>query len=57
MVFRMSCSWLRFDPDKKKLVMLSVPRDTRIEVEGHGVKKINAANVDGGPALTAKNGK
>ncbi len=45
---------LRFDPEKKKLVMLSVPRDTRIEVEGHGVKKINAANVDGGPALTAK---
>jgi LCP family protein required for cell wall assembly len=34
--------------------MLSIPRDTRTEIEGHGVKKINAANVDGGPALTAK---
>jgi LCP family protein required for cell wall assembly len=45
---------LRFDPQKKKIVMLSVPRDTRTEVEGHGIKKINAANVDGGPALTAK---
>jgi LCP family protein required for cell wall assembly len=45
---------LRFDPEKKKIVMLSIPRDTRTEVEGHGVKKINAANVDGGPALTAK---
>jgi LCP family protein required for cell wall assembly len=45
---------LKFDPETKKMVMISIPRDTRIEVEGHGVKKINAANVDGGPALTAK---
>lgn len=45
---------IKFDPEKKKLVMLSVPRDTRTEIEGHGIKKINAANVDGGPALTAK---
>jgi LCP family protein required for cell wall assembly len=44
----------RFDPEKKKIVTLSIPRDTRTEVEGHGIKKINAANVDGGPALTAK---
>jgi LCP family protein required for cell wall assembly len=45
---------LKFDPESKKIVMLSVPRDTRTEIEGYGVKKINAANVDGGPALTAK---
>ncbi|WP_341525130.1 LCP family protein [Nostoc sp. UHCC 0302] len=45
---------VKFDPDTKKVVMLSVPRDTRTEIEGYGVKKINAANVDGGPALTAK---
>lgn len=45
---------IKFDPETKKIVMLSVPRDTRTEIEGHGVKKINAANVDGGPALTAK---
>lgn len=45
---------VKFDPDTKKIVMLSVPRDTRTEIEGHGKKKINAANVDGGPALTAK---
>ncbi|AFZ27982.1 transcriptional attenuator, LytR family [Cylindrospermum stagnale PCC 7417] len=45
---------VKFDPDTKKIVMLSVPRDTRTEIEGHGRKKINAANVDGGPALTAK---
>jgi LCP family protein required for cell wall assembly len=45
---------VKFDPDTKKVVMLSIPRDTRTEIEGYGVKKINAANVDGGPALTAK---
>ncbi|MDZ8185388.1 MAG: LCP family protein [Nostoc sp. ChiSLP02] len=44
----------KFDPETKKIVMLSIPRDTRTEIEGFGVKKINAANVDGGPALTAK---
>ncbi|MBD2136421.1 LCP family protein [Anabaena sp. FACHB-1237] len=45
---------IKFDPDTKKIVMLSIPRDTRAEIEGFGAKKINAANVDGGPALTAK---
>jgi polyisoprenyl-teichoic acid--peptidoglycan teichoic acid transferase len=45
---------VKFDPETKKIIMLSIPRDTRTEVEGYGVKKINAANVDGGPALTAK---
>lgn len=45
---------MRFDPENKNLKMLSIPRDTRVEVEGHGVKKINSANVSGGPALTAK---
>jgi polyisoprenyl-teichoic acid--peptidoglycan teichoic acid transferase len=44
----------KFDPETKKVVMLSIPRDTRTEIEGHGVRKINAANVEGGPALTAK---
>ncbi|MBW4612505.1 MAG: LCP family protein [Desmonostoc vinosum HA7617-LM4] len=44
----------KFDPETKKMVMLSVPRDTRTEIEGHGIKKINAANVEGGPALSAK---
>lgn len=45
---------IKFDPETKKIVMLSIPRDTRTEIEGFGVKKINSANVDGGPALTAK---
>ncbi|MBD6617050.1 LytR family transcriptional regulator [Komarekiella sp. 'clone 1'] len=45
---------LKFDPDTKKVAMLSIPRDTRTEIEGYGVKKINATNVEGGPALSAK---
>ncbi|MBH8552905.1 LCP family protein [Nostocaceae cyanobacterium CENA357] len=44
---------LKFDPETKKVAMLSIPRDTRIEIEGHGTKKINATNLEGGPALTA----
>ncbi|MFM7365716.1 MAG: LCP family protein [Cuspidothrix sp.] len=45
---------IKFDPETQKIVMLSVPRDTRTEIPDHGVKKINAANVDGGPALSAR---
>lgn len=45
---------LRFDPEAKKLMVLSIPRDTRTYIEGHGIAKINAANAYGGPALTAK---
>ena len=45
---------LRFDPDTKKLTVLSIPRDTQTYVEGHGVTKINVANYYGGPALAAK---
>ncbi len=45
---------VKFDPETKKMAMLSIPRDTRTEIEGYGIKKINAANVQGGPALTAK---
>ncbi len=45
---------VRFDPEAKKLTVLSIPRDTRTYIEGHGIAKINAANIQGGPALTAK---
>jgi polyisoprenyl-teichoic acid--peptidoglycan teichoic acid transferase len=45
---------IKFDPEKKKLVMLSIPRDTRTQIDGYGFKKINSTNVIGGPALTAK---
>jgi polyisoprenyl-teichoic acid--peptidoglycan teichoic acid transferase len=45
---------LRFDPEKEKVSVLSIPRDTRVKIRGYGVRKINHANDYGGPALTTK---
>jgi polyisoprenyl-teichoic acid--peptidoglycan teichoic acid transferase len=45
---------LRFHPDTKKMVVLSIPRDTQIDLDGYGTSKINAANSVGGPALSAR---
>ncbi len=45
---------VRFDPQNKKLSVLSIPRDTRTYVEGRGEVKINEANYYGGPASSAK---
>ena len=45
---------VRFDPAQRKLVVLSIPRDTRTWVQGVGLTKLNEANYDGGPALAAK---
>lgn len=45
---------VRFDPQNKKLSVLSIPRDTRTNVEGRGVTKINEANYYNGPAGAAK---
>ncbi|WP_052128466.1 LCP family protein [Neosynechococcus sphagnicola] len=44
---------LRLDPGQKAVSLLSIPRDTRVEVPGVGFTKINDANVTGGPALAA----
>ncbi|HEY2159745.1 MAG TPA: LCP family protein [Solirubrobacteraceae bacterium] len=33
---------------------LSIPRDTAVDIPGHGIDKINAAYAYGGPALTIK---
>jgi len=43
------------DPQAKKIWMISIPRDTRIEYPGRGAIKINSAHVYGGPegAVTA----
>ena len=43
------------DPQAKKIWMISIPRDTRIEYPGRGAIKINTAHVYGGPqgAVTA----
>ena len=45
---------LRFDPVHKKLAVLSIPRDTRTQIEDYGTRKINYANYKGGPALAAQ---
>ncbi len=44
---------IRLDPQKEKLSVLSVPRDTKVNLEGYGDRKINHANEYGGPALAA----
>jgi LCP family protein required for cell wall assembly len=40
------------DKSKKKAALLSVPRDTRVKIKGHGWDKINAAFAYGGQKLT-----
>ena len=45
---------LRFDPKQERVSVLSIPRDTRAYIDGHGVRKINHANKYGGPALAAE---
>ena len=44
---------LRFDPSSERVSVLSIPRDTRTSVDGV-VTKINEANREGGPALSAQ---
>ncbi|MCL6518924.1 MAG: LCP family protein [Armatimonadetes bacterium] len=41
------------DFDKQQVAALSIPRDTRVDLNGYGgMQKINAAHVFGGPMLT-----
>jgi LCP family protein required for cell wall assembly len=42
------------DPDRNYLSVLSLPRDMRVNVPGHGMTKLNAAFAYGGPALAIK---
>jgi polyisoprenyl-teichoic acid--peptidoglycan teichoic acid transferase len=42
---------VRTDPDRHRISLLSIPRDLRVEIPGHGPDKINAAYAYGGPAL------
>lgn len=44
---------LRFNPQTEQVVVLSLPRDTRTYVGGR-LTKLNEANREGGPALTAE---
>jgi polyisoprenyl-teichoic acid--peptidoglycan teichoic acid transferase len=43
---------VRLDPDKDATAILSLPRDLKVEIPGHGTDKINAAYELGGPKLT-----
>jgi polyisoprenyl-teichoic acid--peptidoglycan teichoic acid transferase len=42
------------DPDNHRIALLSIPRDLRVEIPGHGQDKINAAFAYGGPTLAIK---
>lgn len=42
---------LRLDPTDNSVNVLSIPRDTQVEIPGIGVTKINQANASGGPLL------
>ena len=42
---------VRTDPDEHRIALLSIPRDLRVDIPGHGPNKINAAYAIGGPAL------
>jgi polyisoprenyl-teichoic acid--peptidoglycan teichoic acid transferase len=43
---------VRLDPGKESTAIMSLPRDLKVEIPGHGTDKINAAYELGGPALT-----
>nr|WP_242025479.1 LCP family protein [Leptolyngbya sp. FACHB-36] len=45
---------LRVDPSDDSVRLLSIPRDTQVEIPNVGVTKINDANVRGGPILASK---
>ena len=45
---------IRTDPDHHRLYYLSILRDLRVEVPGHGTQKINAAFQFGGPSLAVR---
>ena len=45
---------VRVDAEAGTLNVMSIPRDTRVEIPGFGMDKINQANVLGGPELVAQ---
>ncbi|MEO8093059.1 MAG: LCP family protein, partial [bacterium] len=42
---------LRVDPDKGLISQLSIPRDLKVNIPGHGIDKFNVAYTYGGPKL------
>ncbi len=49
-----SITLLRVDSARHRLAYLSIPRDLRVDIPGHGSTKVNAAMQYGGPALAIK---
>jgi polyisoprenyl-teichoic acid--peptidoglycan teichoic acid transferase len=45
---------VRLNPNREATAIMSLPRDLKVEIPGHGVDKINAAYQVGGPALTLR---
>lgn len=45
---------ISFDPERRRIAALSIPRDTRAQIPGFGETKINASYAYGGPRLTIK---
>ena len=45
---------VRLNPDKDATAIMSLPRDLKVEIPGHGVDKINAAYSTAGPAAHAR---
>lgn len=44
---------MRVDFATRRVVGISIPRDTRVEIDGYAPMKINAVHVIGGPLMTA----
>ena len=49
-----SITLVRVDPGRHRIAYLSIPRDLRVEIPGHGSSKINAAMPLGGAALAIR---
>jgi len=45
---------VRVNPEDGTVSVMSIPRDTRVQIPGYGMDKINHANVEGGPELVAQ---
>lgn len=45
---------VRVDPDAAQVTMVSIPRDTKVEIDGYGTQKINAAYAFGGASLAVR---
>ena len=45
---------ININPRSKNVNLLSIPRDSKVSIKGHGIDKINSAFAHGGPELTIK---